>query len=132
MISYQPTIVSEQLAPQALPLVQATWPQVDLAGWLSFVRFFTGKLGSDSAILAMRDASGSLCGILAHRLEQDLRNGPTLFVPLFTAVDIANSLQTVRALLDIAQARARELGCTGLQIRVDKEQFQLAARLRSL
>ena len=131
MDSYQSGVMSDQLAPQALPLVQATWPEVNLASWLSFVRFFNGE-DPDSRMLAMRDSSGYLCGILAYRLDHDLRDGPMLSIPLFTAVDVANSLQTVRALLDIARARASELGCAGVQIRLDKQQSKLAARLRSL
>lgn len=133
MISYQSGVISDQLAPQALPLVQATWPEVGLASWLRFVRFFNGEATDPtSSMLAMSDPSGYLCGILAYRLEQDLRNGLMLSVQLFTAVDVANSLQTVRALLDIAEARAAALGCAGIQIRLDKEQSQLATRLRSL
>jgi hypothetical protein len=133
MISYQSGVMSDQLAPQALPLVQATWPEVDLLNWLSFVRFFNGETtGPESCILVMSDPSGHLCGILAYRLDHNLRDGLMLSIPLFTAVDVANSLQTVRALLDIAKARASELGCAGVQIRMDKEQSKLAARLRSL
>jgi len=133
MMSYQSDVISDQLAPQALPLVQATWPDVDLLDWLSFVRFFNGETtGPQSCILAMRDSSGYLCGILAYRLDHHLRDGPMLSIPLFTAVDVANSLQTVRALLDIAKARAAALGCAGVQIRLDKAQSKLAARLRNL
>ena len=128
---YQSGVMSDQLAPQALPLVQATWPGVNLASWLSFVRFFNGE-DPHASMLAMRDSAGYLCGILAYRRDRDLRDGLMLFISLFSAVDVANSLQTVRALLDIAKARASELGCAGVRIRLDKEQSRLADRLRSL
>ena len=70
--------------------------------------------------------------LLAYRRDRDLRMGFILSVHLFTAVDVANSLLPVRALLDAMEARATELGCAGVQIRMDPAQSQLAARLRIL
>jgi hypothetical protein len=123
---------AEQAA-QALPLVQATWPEMDLAAWEEFIRFFAGRRAEDdSAMLAMRDAAGYLCGILAYRVHWLLGVGPILDVHLFTAVDVTNSLQRVRALLDAAEARASALHCTGMQIRLDRSQSRLATRLSAL
>ena len=80
----------------------------------------------------MRDLAGYICGVLAYRLDQDLRAGAILAVHLFTAVDLVNSLRTVRALLDAAEMRALELGCAGVQVRLYNEQAGLASRSRSL
>ncbi len=133
MISYQSGTLPANLAPQALPLVQATWPEVDLPTWLDFVRFFNnGAATPGSGMLITRDPSGYLCGILAYRRDHDLRIGLVLSVQLFTVVDVANSLHGVRALLDAAETRASELGCAGVQIRLDRDQSQLGLRLRAL
>ena len=108
--SFASVVLSGDQVPQALPLVQATWPGVDLASWESFVTFFSGRAASEeSGLLALCDGAGYLCGVLAYRRDWDLRAGPILAVPLFTAVDVANSLQIVRALLDAAERQASEL-----------------------
>jgi len=61
-----------------------------------------------------------------------LRAGPILSVRLFTAMDVANSLRPVRALLDAADAQARELDCNLVQIHLGSNQARLASRLRRL
>jgi hypothetical protein len=125
--------LSDDLVPQALPLIQATWPDVDLSAWQSFVRFFSDReLAAGSGVVALHDPTGGLCGVFAYRLDRDLRNGPVLAVQLFTAVDVVNSLRTVRALLEAAKARAFELGCTCLEIRLCSRQAELASRLHRL
>jgi hypothetical protein len=125
--------LSGDQAPLALPLIRATWPEVDLATWLSFVEFFYDEASTNWAgVLALRDPAGGICGVVAYQLERDLRVGPILAAQLFTAVDLVNSLRTVRALLDGAEERALELGCAGVQIRLHKEQGALGHRLRSL
>jgi hypothetical protein len=115
----------------ALPLVQVTWPLADMGGWREFVNFFSGQ-GTEGGILALRDPADYLCGILVFRVLQDVELGRILEVPLFTTVDMANSLRVVRALLDAAENRAYELGCAGLQIRLQREQAGLSGRLRRL
>src|SRR5689334_9850523 len=88
---------------RALPVIQATWPGVDLAAWERFVSGFTDSAQRTAGMLALRDAAGTLCGVLAYRRDQDLRGRATLAIPLFTAIDLANSPRTVRALLDAAE-----------------------------
>ena len=131
-IPFRSAALSTDQASLALPLVQATWPDVDLPSWLCFVQFFCQDVAEKSGILTISDLSGYLCGVLAYRRDRDLRLGFILSVHLFTAVDVANSLLPVRALLDAMEARATELGCAGVQIRMDPAQSQLAARLRIL
>ena len=116
---------------QALPLVQVTWPQADMAAWRDFVEFFSAP-DARGGILALRDPADYLCGILVYRLLQDVEAGRILEVPLFTTVDMANSLRIVRALLDAAENRASELGCAELQIRLQRDQSGLSGRLRRL
>jgi hypothetical protein len=124
--------LTRQHVARALPVVQATWPDVDLASWESFVQPFAAPAApSQSGVLALSDASGTLCGLLAYRRDQDLRQ-PVLAVQLFTVVDLANSPLTARALLDAAEIRARELGCPRVEIRLYQEQGELMSRLHAL
>jgi hypothetical protein len=78
------------------------------------------------------DSSGALCGLFASQIEHLLREGRTLAIPLFTAVDIGNSLKPVRMLLNTAKAKAKECDCSGVQIRLAGEQSELLKRLRNV
>lgn len=117
--------------PQALPLVRATWPEIDLAAWQDFTDAFHREpvAPAPAAITGLFDASGVLCGLFASRIEHHLWEGRILGIPLFTVVDIGNSPQPVRALLDAAEAKAKENGCAGMQIRLAIEQGSLMKRL---
>ena len=129
----QAAALSDDEVPQAFPLIQATWPGADLTAWRSFVRFFNDRTAAGQAgVLALRDPAGLICGVLAYRLDRDLRVGPLLAIQLFTAVDLVNSRRTVRALLDAAEARASELDCKAVQIRLYGDQTGLTSRLRDL
>ncbi|HUB62848.1 MAG TPA: hypothetical protein VL996_00075 [Methylocella sp.] len=131
--SFNAVALSGDLIPQSLPLVQATWPAVGLTAWQTFVQFFTGPSAAQtSGVIGLRDSAYCLCGVLAYRLDRDLLAGPMLAVDLFTAVDVANSPRTIQALLDAAEAQARELGCLALRIRLCHGQADLASRLRTL
>ncbi len=125
--------LSDEQVPQAFPLIQATWPGTDLTAWQEFVQFFSDRTSTGHAgVLALHDPAGYIGGLLAYRLDQDLRTGPMLAVHLFTALNLMNSPRTVRALLEAAEARAIEMGCKGIQIRLHSEQAWLASRLRTL
>ena len=118
--------------PQAFPLVQATCPGVDLAFWRAFVEFFCDRSSTDRGVLAAFSSAGYIGGVLAYRIDRDLRAGLVLDVQLFTPVDLLNSPRMVRALLDAAERRAIELGCAGLRIRLYDEQAGVASHLCAL
>jgi hypothetical protein len=130
--SFDAVALSGELIPQALPLVRATWPGVDLAAWQNFVQFFSSPPLPGTGVLGLRDSTDCLCGILAYQMVWDLEAGPVLAIHLFTAVDLANSPRTAQVLLDVAEMRAIELGCTRIQIRLARDQAGLASRLRQL
>ena len=115
----------------ALPIIQATWAGIDMTAWLNFGAFFNVGDANRSGILALRDAANVICGVAAYRLEHSLE-GREFLVHLFTAVDLANSLTTIQALLDAITVRARQLRCQSLKIRLDWRQADLADRLRAL
>lgn len=116
--------------PQALPLVRATWPEIDLAAWQNFAGAFHGEHAAPASITGLFDGSGVLCGVFAARTEHHLWNRRILGIPLFTVVDIGNSPQPVRALLDAAEAKAKQNDCSGMEIRLAIEQGGLMKRLR--
>ena len=128
--SFHPAVVADSEIPEAYPLIQATCPDVDLDTWKQFASFFVDC--PNSGILALRDAANCICGVGAFRLDRDLRAGPILTIHLFTAADLFNSSRIVQVLLDAAETRARDLGCTGLQIRLSENQSKLASRLSAL
>lgn len=131
-VSFNVASLSGDEVPLALPLIQATWSDVNLASWRTFAASFDDEAASaGSGMLALRDAGGVICGVIAYRIDRDLRIGRILAVHLFTAADLANSSRLERALLDAADARAVELGCAGIQIRL-LGQPGLASRLSAL
>ncbi len=123
--------LSDEQAMEAFPLIQATWPQTEIGSWQRFVAFFNGS-AAKAGVLALRDPKGYICGVLAYRLDRELQKGAILAVQLFTAVDLANSPATIRALLDAAEMRALDLDCAGIEIRLRHEQSALGSRLRML
>ena len=115
---------------QAYPLVQATCPNVDLEAWKDFAKFFAER--ENCGVLALKDPVNCICGVVAYQLDWELKIGLVLAVHLFTTADLMNSSRTVQALLDAAEARAANLGCNGLQIRLSGNQVKLGSRLSAL
>ena len=126
------TELSEAELPQALPLLCATWPRLDLASWERYALAFRENRAGQGRITGMHDSSGGLCGLFASRIEDDLGRERTLAVPLFTALDIRNSLAPVRTLLETAEVIARRQGCTSAKLHLTSEQDELGKRLRRL
>ena len=129
--SVRPTPLDGSSLVHALPLVQVTWPGVDTQCWSRYLRFIAERAhGRSAGGLELRDDAGYLNGLAVYEHEQDLQHGPVLTVHLFTALDLANSTAPVRVLLDAAIDRAKDLDCTGVQIRLYDEQPALRTRLR--
>lgn len=130
--AFAATALAHANLPQALPLLRATWPALDLAAWLGFAAGFLALAGSRGTITALFDSQGGLCGLFASRVEQKLIGGRILGIPLFTAIDVGNTAGPVRALLDAATAEMKKNGCGGLQIQLMIEQSELTKRLHAL
>jgi len=131
--SFRTVALSEEDAAQTLPLAQVTWPGVDLEHWRTYIRSYAGRTPrAASGILALRDASDYFCAMFAYRVDLDVRRGKVLMVQLFTAVDLANSPAFAQRQLQAAEAKARELDCASLEIRLYRGQSNLALQLRYL
>jgi len=131
--SFRTFLLSEHQAAQTLPLAQVTWPEVDLGHWRKFIRSFAPQSArTPSGIIALRDTADYFCAMFAYRVDLDLRRGSVLTVQLFTAVDLANSPTFVQRLLGVAEVKARELGCSSIEIHLYGAQSNLAFQLRSI
>ena len=131
--SFRTIALSEAEAAQTLPLAQVTWPGVDLEHWKKYIHSYAmAALPGSSGILALRDASDYFCAMFAYRVDLDVRRGSVLMVQLFTAVDLANSPTFTQRLLSAAEAKARELGCVSVEIRLYSGQSNLRLQLRYL
>ncbi len=131
--AFRTVALSESEAAQTLPLAQVTWPDVDLEHWRKYIRSYAGGASqTSSGIVALRDASDYFCAMFAYRVDLDVRRGQVLMVQLFTAVDLANSPAFTQRLLCAAETKAREIGCSSMEIRLYRGQSNLALQLRYL
>jgi len=131
--SFRTVALSEDEAAQTLPLTQVTWPEVDLEHWRKYIRSYAvHEPRVLSGILALRDAGDYFSAMFAYRVELDLQRGHVLTVQLFTAVDLSNSAAFAQRLLAVAEAKARDLACSSVEIRLHRAQSKLAFQLRSL
>jgi hypothetical protein len=113
--------------------VRLTWPRVDQRGWEEFVAFIRNRAGGDGAgVIALGDEANYLSGLIVYESEHDLEEGRVLTLHLFTAVDLVNSLAPIHSLYRTATAKADELGCGGLQVRLHADQAAIAVHLRAL
>jgi hypothetical protein len=112
----------------ALPLVQITWPEIDLAGWTGFVR---GIHDEGGGLLALKEPDDYICGVVAYRRQVGIA-GPVLSVPLFTVADLANRPHLARALAEAVEHLGRQLGCRVGHMEFNWRQSRLIDNLRRL
>jgi hypothetical protein len=111
------------------PLVRAAVSGVDLETWQGHVRSLgDGMPSRPSGTLGLRNEAGYVCGLLVFRVDQDLRHGRVLAISLFIALDLVNEEEAAGALLQAAEAKARELRCAAMHIRLDAAQKSLMHR----
>jgi hypothetical protein len=112
------------------PLVHSTVAEIDLATWQNYARRLVGEPApAAGGALGLRNAAGYICGLFAYRADRDLRYGSVLCIDLFIALDLVGEDEATKALLDAADAKARELNCAATHIRVDAAQKSMADRI---
>jgi hypothetical protein len=127
------TLITDDQASQAFPLVQASNPGLELKRWLEFVRFYTSEEHKNQAgVSAIRDDQNCFCGVFAYQVGRELNVGAIFSIQLFIASDVLNSLLTVRGLIQAAEALARKLDCAAVQICVPNDQSRMLGRLQEL
>ena len=119
-------LADHQLA-LALPLVQITWPEIDMAAWQAFAGAIRGEGGG---MLVLKEGD-YICGVLAYRRQAGLA-GAVLSVPLFTVIDLANRPGIAKVLVDAVEALGKQLGCLSVHLEFNLRQSRLVSRLQSL
>jgi hypothetical protein len=115
----------------AFPLIHAAVPVVDLRTWQNFMQASVDASGQATVgALGLRHEGGYVCGLIVYRKQQDLRHGATLVVDLFVALDLVSDAPAANALLHAAEAKARDLGCAAVQIRLNADWQSLAQHVR--
>jgi hypothetical protein len=113
----------------AFPLIRAALPDIDLAAWRSFARGIVGLPSPyPTGGVALRNEAGYLCGVLTYRIDRDLRHGTTLNVDVFAALDVTGEEAAMRALLQAAEEKARELRCASVRVTIESGGDVLAER----
>jgi hypothetical protein len=125
---FQTSALADHQLAQALPLVQITWPEIDLPAWLDFVRGIRDEGGE---LLVLKEPDEYICGIVAYRRQAGL-DGAVLSVPLFTVADIGNRPHLAQALVDAVEQVGRQLGCRIGHMEFNWRQARLIDRLRRL
>jgi len=116
--SHKPQFYVDPLTPAqadwAYPLVRAIAPEVSLEGWHDYVqrRYRSGGL------LGLWDSSGGIVGVLSYRLGERMRHGLVLALDDFVTFELSQAAPGRAALLEAAEKLGRDLGCTGLELRV--------------
>lgn len=117
-LPYKPVFYVDALTPAqadgAYPLIRAIAPDVTLEGWRDYVqrRYRSGGL------LGLKDEQGGIVGVLSYRLGERMRHGLVLALDDFVTFELSHSAPGRAALLEAAEKLGRDLGCTGLELRV--------------
>lgn len=117
-LSFKPVFYVDALPPaqadRAYPLVRAIAAEVTLEGWRDYVqrRYRAGGL------LCLKDENDCIVGVLSYRLGERMRHGLVLALDDFVTFELSQAAPGRAALLDAAEKLGRDLGCTGLELRV--------------
>lgn len=117
-LSYKPVFYVDALTPAqadgAYPLVRSIAPEVTVEGWRDYVqrRYRAGGL------LGLHDENDCIVGVLSYRLGERMRHGLVLALDDFVTFELSKAAPGRAALLEAAERLGRELGCTGLELRV--------------
>ena len=127
-VYFQTSALADDQLAQALPLVQISWPEIDLAAWLDFARGIREEGGD---LLALRETDGYICGLVAYRRQTGL-DGAVLSVPLFIVSDLANRPYLAETLAEAVEQVGKQLGCRIGHLEFNWRQARLIDQLRRL
>jgi hypothetical protein len=115
----------------AYPLVTAAFPAVGLQQWQDYAGGLAGASPAESGVLALRNDAGYFCGLIIYRNDRGPWHEPRLNVDLFVALDLIDAGTATAALIEAAEAKAADLGCTAVFIRLDGGLESIRAQLRA-
>jgi|SRR5579859_2304240 len=125
---FQTSALGDHQLAQALPLVQISWPEIDLPSWLDFAR---GIREEGGGLLVLKEPEDYICGVVAYRRQTGL-DGAVLSVPLFIVADLANRPHLAQALAEAVEQLGRQLGCRIGHMEFNWRQARLIDHLRRL
>ena len=117
-LSFKPVFYVDSLTPAqadgAYPLVRSIAPEMTLAEWRDYVqrRYRAGGL------LGLKDEKNAIIGVLSYRLGERMRHGMVLALDDFVTFELSQAAPGRAALLEAAEKLGRDLGCTGLELRI--------------
>lgn len=101
-------------ADAAFPLIRAIAPELTLDDWRDYVR----RRSMQGGLLGLFGADGEVTGLVSYRLGERLRHGTVLALDDFVTFELSQNAPGRRALLSAAEDLARQLGCTGIELRI--------------
>ena len=116
--SHKPQFYVDAVTPAqadwAYPLIRAVAPEVSLEGWKDYVQ----RRYRSGGILGLWDSRGGIIGVLSYRLGERMRHGLVLALDDFVTFELSQAAPGRAALLEAAEKLGRDLGCTGLELRI--------------
>lgn len=106
-------------ADDAFPLIRTVAPEVTAERWKHYVQ----RRYQSGGLLGLWDEAGSIVGVLSYRLGDRMRHGLVLALDDFVTFELSRAAPGRRVLLDAAEKLARDLGCTGLELRLASRGF---------
>ena len=121
--SYKPQFYVDALgmaeADAAFPLVRAIAPEIGLDQWLDYVE----RRSREGGLMGLFGSDGTLIGLFSYRIGERLRHGRVLALDDFVSFELSKAAPGRAALMIAAEQLARDLGCTGLEVRVGSRGF---------
>jgi len=111
----------------AYPLIRSIAPEVTLEDWLDYVR----RRCRQGGMIGLYGDNGVLVGIASYRLGERLRHGRVLALDDFVTFELSQAAPGRAALMSAAEERARQLGCTGIEVRTGARGFADAGSPRA-
>ena len=121
--SHKPQFYVDAITPVqadwAYPLIRSVAPEVSPEDWQDYVqrRYRSGGL------LGLWDRQGGIVGVLSYRLGERMRHGLVLALDDFVTFELSRAAPGRAILLEAAEKLARDLGCTGLELRLSARGF---------
>jgi hypothetical protein len=101
-------------ADAAYPLVRAITPEVTLEDWLDHVE----RRCRSGGLIGLFGENGLLMGLFSYRLGERLRHGRVLALDEFVTFELSHAAPGRAALMAAAEALARSLDCSALEVRI--------------